>query len=143
VVSLKGRFGVLRAYSTKPDFDPNDRGYGAYDPDMLNYDIAIALQPNPLEWSIGDSFSYMRESDPGGGLALVVFPHWAVALAAAAAPAAWAVRRYRRGRWPAGHCAKCGYDLRATPGRCPECGTASGRPLKGNVPPSSGTAGAP
>jgi hypothetical protein len=56
-------------------------------------------------------------------------PHWFLALLTAAPPAAWVVRRWRARarRRAAGLCRSCGYDLRASRERCPECGAETVR----------------
>ena len=51
-------------------------------------------------------------------------PYWAV-FAFATPGLAWIVVRRTRRSAP-GLCSICGYDLRATPERCPECGTVPG-----------------
>ena len=74
----------------------------------------------PRPWSLGFQSSSRA----------AVVPYWFLVFTAAVLPAlrlALAVRHGRRRR-RIGLCPTCGYDLRATPGRCPECGTASTTP---------------
>lgn len=69
-------------------------------------------------------FRYFSESSPQRLLLLSLgVPHWFLALLFAILPALW-LRSFihSRKRSRGGLCPRCGYDLRATPDRCPEWG---------------------
>jgi hypothetical protein len=69
-------------------------------------------------WSMTNHGGPTRHFDMAG------VPHWGAALVLALPALLPAWRRYLRWRSSGrGLCTTCGYDLRASPERCPECGT--------------------
>jgi hypothetical protein len=89
-------------------------------------------QPN-YSWRIGGFIFYAGPNLWGGGYFREwAVPHWFLIALTGITPAFWLVARTRRP--PKGICSTCGYDLRATPERCPECGTVA-------IPAAAPTAG--
>ena len=86
-----------------------------------------------LKWRVPLTTTGGGKTSTIGEWTVVSVPFWAIAAASAVAPAAWLLRHFTaRHRRRARLCPSCGYDVRLTPDRCPECGA---RPEAGEARP--------
>jgi hypothetical protein len=91
--------------------------------DFLGEDVTAVMNGCPPGFAAGH-WPYPTAGVIGDRWVLAVRP-WLPTGLAAVLPAVWLVRRLRARRARRqGLCPACGYDLRATPDRCPECGRA-------------------
>jgi hypothetical protein len=126
VFSSRGAVGTgrLRIYLPTTQDWPADPRW------RFNSQPARAVSWEHRWWFLG--FGYWNVRYPAGpahrGLhpVGVTVPHWFIATLFAIPPTIWARRGWRerrkRKRVERGLCAACGYDVRANPERCPECG---------------------
>jgi hypothetical protein len=79
----------------------------------------------PFVISSVNCLQFLYGLNPAGRAHVVAIPQWLVVALLGIWPARRLIAALRwRSRLRGGHCPRCGYDIRATPDRCPECGTS-------------------
>jgi len=91
------------------------------------YDSALIDDERPFRAADPAVNGFGSREEDRGFRSYIWFPHWAVAAVFGVLPMIVVIRRrIRTLKARAGLCPACGYDLRATPDRCPECGAGAG-----------------
>jgi hypothetical protein len=121
-----GRLSVVRKWDRDLGGVPHDVGWGH----NSDFDRLIFFRPGSVRWWLPGIFYYDFQGHwaKSGVLASVErgvqIQLWLLMALFAAAPYVWTRAWIKQRTHRLGFCGKCGYDLRATPDRCPECGAA-------------------
>jgi hypothetical protein len=101
---------------------PNNRRWDLNQPTGRDLQYAQVWTLSTAETPVSTTLGFRHATAPYSNS--VRIPDWFLIALTALLPTVYLVhRRTRRSRQTTGHCQACGYDLRATPERCPECGT--------------------
>jgi hypothetical protein len=132
ILSIDGVFGLMltRDSSLEPIMVNVQRLYGWFHlraVQRTDKSRGPILGMSYNRWGFG---FYCVRTIGGGGwrfgdrrVVIAYVPRWLPILLTAVVPLAWVTTAFRQHRRNcAGRCLSCGYDLRATPDRCPECG---------------------
>lgn len=115
-------FACLDRYRSRELNDPGWRFEAGRD--VRNFSIFFALADRT--WRFG-SFGIASDRSQTHSRRICTVPCWAVTVALGIAPISRLLLHLRTHARRRGRCRSCGYDLRATPDRCPECGAVSER----------------
>jgi len=136
MLAIRSHQGVLSVLIVLDPLDGEDTDAGRWEWIWGDWPAAQDASANRLSWRDqwfklwiihSKDIQFASGTPPGlrrgGDLGLNV-PYWSLALSTALLPACWALAKLRRHRrlLSDNRCRRCGYDLRASPARCPECG---------------------